>query len=150
MSYYTQRHFTMQLKQILRPKQTIQLTSCKRFDNNCYHLQCIAIHCYALKMITVVSFALAVVFIIRLFSTSAFRVPTETNLIEHSDNRKITSSSISYDWISVWCRPGVSNSGPRRHFVNIWKNIYEKLDLVSCNLLETITLYMMSGPQTIV
>jgi len=24
-------------------KQTIQLTSCKRFDNNCYHLQCIAI-----------------------------------------------------------------------------------------------------------
>jgi len=28
---------------ILRPKQTIQLTSCKRFDNNCYHLQCIAI-----------------------------------------------------------------------------------------------------------
>jgi len=23
--------------------ETIQLTSCKRFDNNCYHLQCIAI-----------------------------------------------------------------------------------------------------------
>jgi len=27
---------------------------CKRFDNNCYHLQCIAFYCYALKMITVV------------------------------------------------------------------------------------------------
>ena len=30
-------------------KQTIQLTSCKRFDNNCYHILCIAI-----AMITVV------------------------------------------------------------------------------------------------
>ena len=71
-------------------KQTIQLTSCKRFDNNCYHLQCIAIaillcteddnSCYrnVCKM-SVVSFALAVVFIIRLFSTSAFRVPMRGN-----------------------------------------------------------------------
>jgi len=25
-----------------RPKQTTQLTSCKRFDNYCYHPQCIA------------------------------------------------------------------------------------------------------------
>jgi len=49
----------------LRPKQTIQLTSCKRFDNNCYHLLCIAI--------AIVFFAVVFI-IIRLFITSAFRV----------------------------------------------------------------------------
>ena len=55
----------------------IQLTSCKRFDNNCYHLQCIANVCN----MSVVSFALAVVFIIRLVSTSAFRVPNFNKLM---------------------------------------------------------------------
>jgi len=32
-----------ELLAFLCTKQTIQLTSCKRFDNNCYHLLCIAI-----------------------------------------------------------------------------------------------------------
>ena len=44
---------------------------CTEDDNSCYRNVC--------KM-SVVSFALAVVFIIRLFSTSAFRVPKLKNV----------------------------------------------------------------------
>jgi len=46
---------------------------CTEDDNSCYRNVC--------KM-SVVSFALAVVFIIRLFSTSAFRVPTMRSIID--------------------------------------------------------------------
>ena len=46
------------LAHILSSSYWIKLTSCKRFDNYCYHPQCIAkelqFFCYALRMITVV------------------------------------------------------------------------------------------------
>ena len=55
---------------------TIQTTYCKRFDNSCYHHQCIANNRSYRNVhnMSFVSFSLAVIFIIRLFSTSAFRV----------------------------------------------------------------------------
>jgi len=71
---------------------TMQTTCCKHFDNSCYH-QCIALisalqlcsfvqctdddnrSCRNVCNMSFVSFSLAVIFIIRLFSTSAFRVP---------------------------------------------------------------------------
>jgi len=47
---------------------------------------------------SVVSFALAVVFIIRLFSTSAFRVPKKQKCLEKSE----ISSLILTSWINSW------------------------------------------------
>jgi len=77
------------------PKKTIQMTYCKHFDNSCYHHQCIANRTAARSLqfylqctdddnrsywnvcnMSFISFSLAVIFIIRLFSTSAFRVPS--------------------------------------------------------------------------
>ena len=54
-----------------RSMKTIQMTYCKRFDNSCYHHQCIANSYWSLRN---GRDSLAVIFITRLFSTSAYRV----------------------------------------------------------------------------